>query len=270
MRALLMLVSNSFRRVRTLVIVMGVVLALFQVFLIIIGRSIDRSGSFEQLTALIPSFVRQLMGPSLTSFMSFKGIVSLGYFHLAIMGSLVGLAISVATMSTSEIESGFMDLMLARPVARHLVITRSIVLLALSVAAALAMMMLGTWTGLNLLIDSKADLPEASLILSLAANLALLMFCWGGVALAISSASRRRAVAGSITGLLALTTFLLDYVARAWQPAETVGWLSPFRYYSPLDIVTQGRLQAQNLLVLVAIALAGFAAAYYFFSRRDI
>jgi ABC-2 type transport system permease protein len=249
---------------------MGVVLALFQIFLIVIGRSIDRSGSFEQLSALIPPFIRQLMGPSLASFMSFRGIVSLGYFHLAVMGSLIGLSISVATMTASEIEIGFMDLILARPLARHRVITRSILLLSISIAGTLAMMLIGTWAGLILLAGSDAVMPEPGLILALAANLALLILCWGGVALAISAASRRRAVAGSITGLLALTTFLLDYVARAWQPAESLAWLSPFRYYNPFDIVTSGQSQPQNLLVLSGVALAGFCAAYYLFSRRDI
>jgi ABC-2 type transport system permease protein len=270
MKAPLILLAHSIKRVRTLILVMGAVLALFQVFLIVIGRSLDQSNAFEQLSAIIPPFIRQLMGPTFTSFMSFKGVVSLGYFHLAIMGSLLGLSISVATMPASEVETGFMDLILARPLARHLIITRSILLLTICIIISLSMMMLGTWAGLNFLAAKQPQWPEASLILSLAANLAALMLCWGGIALLIGSTSRRRAVAGSITGLLALTSFLLDYVARAWQPAEAVAWLSPFRYYSPLDIVTANALNAQNVLVLLGVALASFAVAYLLFSRRDI
>jgi ABC-2 type transport system permease protein len=270
MSARMILLAHSMKRVRTLVLVMGLVLVLFQVFIIVIGRSLDRSNSFEQLSSLLPPFVRQLMGPSVMSFMSFKGIIALGYFHLAVMGSLIGLSISIATMPASEIETGFMDLILARPLARHWVITRSIVLLAICIALSLALMMLGTFGGLYLLIDDRTRWPEANLIMSLAANLAMLVLCWGAVALMIGAASRRRAVAGGVTGLLALATFLLDYVARAWQPAESVAWLSPFRYYSPLDIVTTNQFPAQNLLTLAGIALAGFAIAYFWFSRRDI
>jgi ABC-2 type transport system permease protein len=96
------------------------------------------------------------------------------------------------------------------------------------------------------------------------------MLCWGGVTLAISSVSRRRSVAGSLAGLLALTTFLLDYVARAWEPAEKIAWLSPFRYYNPLDLVMGKAIPPHNLWVLAGIASAGFAVAYYFFSRRDL
>ena len=88
--------------------------------------------------------------------------------------------------------------------------------------------------------------------------------------MAIGAASRRRSVAGSIAGLLALTAFLLDYVGRMWRPAESIAWLSPFRYYSPFEIVMGNPLPSTNLVLLAGIAVAGFAAAYLLFSRRDI
>jgi ABC-2 type transport system permease protein len=98
----------------------------------------------------------------------------------------------------------------------------------------------------------------------------MLTLSWGGVAMAIGAASSRRSVAGGSAGLLALTTFLLDYVARLWQPAEKIAWLSPFRYYNPFDLISGNPLPLRNLVVLGAIAAAGFAAAYILFARRDI
>jgi ABC-2 type transport system permease protein len=270
MRDSWVLIAHSFKRVRMLVLVMSLVLAIFQVFLIVIARSIEESNAFDQMSALIPPFIRQMMGPSFASFMTFRGMVSLGYYHLPIMTSLIGLAIAIATMPTSEVELGFMDLILSRPVARYRVITRSIVVLVLCLAFVLGMMMAGTWIGLSALAPKEASLPGGDLILSLAANLGLLAMGWGGIAMAIGAASRRRAVAGSIAGFLALVTFLLDYIARAWEPAESVAWLSPFRYYNPLDLVMGEPIQPRNLMVLAAIAIAGFAIAYLAFSRRDI
>ena len=88
--------------------------------------------------------------------------------------------------------------------------------------------------------------------------------------MAIGCTSRRRSVAGTIAGLLALTMYLLDYVGRLWQPAGKVAWLSPFRYYAPFDLVMGRPLSAMNLVVLGAIAAAGFAASYVAFARRDI
>ncbi|MGI8746697.1 MAG: ABC transporter permease subunit [Bryobacteraceae bacterium] len=238
--------------------------------MIVVAKSIQSSGGFAQLGAMLPSFARDLLGPSLTSFMSFSGFVCLGYFDLAVLASLVALAIALATLPASEIETGFIDLVLSRPLARHWIMTRTIVLVALSIAVVLGMMMLGTWIGLETLVPKGAGWPSARLIGSLAVNLGLLLLCWSGVAMAIGSVSRRRSVAGACAGLLALTAFLLDYVGRLWQPAESVAWLSPFRYYNPFELVMGNPLPSKNLVVLGGIAAAGFVAAYVLFSRRDI
>ncbi|MCI0486317.1 MAG: hypothetical protein L0229_06925 [Blastocatellia bacterium] len=270
MKSGLNLLAHSLKRVRTLILVMGLLLAGFQVFLTLVARSLHNTDAFEQVAEIVPDFVRQLMGPSFIGLMSFGGIISIGYFHLAIMGSLVGLTIALATECASEIETGFMDLILARSLARHWVITRSIAALSVCTVFVLVMMMAGTYAGLYWLAPEGAKWPAPHIIRSLAINLGALMMCWGGVALAIAAASRRRSVAGSFAGLFALATFLLDYVARAWQPAEKAAWLSPFRYYAPMDIVMELEVPGRNLWVLVGIALAGFIIAYVLFSRRDI
>ncbi|MEP7271082.1 MAG: ABC transporter permease subunit [Acidobacteriota bacterium] len=270
MKGPLALLANSLRRVRFLVLTLGVLMAGFQILLTLVAGSIERSHGFGDLSALIPDFMQQIMGPAFVGLMSFGGIVCVGYFHLAVMGSLIGLVIAVATEPAAEIESGVMDLILSRPIARPWVILRSVVLLVICTVFVLLMMMLGTSAGLRLLAPVGAVWPTCQLIRSLAINLGVLMFCWGGITLAISSTCRRRSIAGALAGVLALTTFLLDYVARAWEPAESVAWLSPFRYYSPLDLVTGLGIPAKNLWVLGGIGVAGIAFAYWYFSRRDI
>ena len=270
MKRLLILTRHSLGRIRVLLLVMGTLLAVFQVFLIVVAGSIQRSDAFEQIGALLPPFVREMLGPSVTSFMSFPGIVCVGYFHLSVMGALIALSIVLATVPASEIETGFMDLILSHPMARHLIITRTVLIVVVSTAVLLAMMLAGTWIGLNALAPTDARWPSPGLVLSLAANLALLMLCWSGIAMAIGSAARRRSVAGGLAGIIALGAFLLDYIARAWQPAESVAWLSPFRYFNPFQLLDGNPLAAKNVLVLGSIAVCGFAVSYFIFSRRDI
>jgi ABC-2 type transport system permease protein len=269
-RSAFLLLNHSLKRVRGLVLTTGILLSAFQVVLILVGKSFQNNGGFEQLGALIPPVIRELMGPSIVTFLSFAGIVSLGYFHLAPMGALIGVAIALATMPASEVETGFADLILARPLARHWIITRTIAAVFLSTALLLALMTAGTWTGLQALGPKDAEWPSVKLIGSLALNLGMLMLCWSGIALAIGAGARRRSTAGALGGLLALATFLLDYVGRLWQPAESVAWLSPFRYYNPFDLVMGTPLPMKNLEVLGGIAVAGYIAAYFLFARRDI
>lgn len=270
MRRAVLLLVYSLQRVRTLVVTTGLLLAALQLVLIFVAGAIQTSGGFDQLSAIIPPFARELLGPSVTVVMSFGGIACMGYFELAVMGALIAVAVTLATIPASEVETGYMDLILARPLARHWIITRTVILTTLVPAVLIAWMVAGTWAGLRMFAPPGIQWPSPRLINSLAINLGMLTLCWGGIAMAIGAASSRRSVAGGTAGLLAFATFLLDYVARLWQPAEKIAWLSPFRYYNPFDLVTGNPLPLKNLLVLGAIAATGFAAAYVLFARRDI
>ena len=270
MRIASLLVLHSLKRVRTLLLITGLLLGAFQLVLILVAGSIQNSGGFEQLAALLPAFFRELLGPALASFMSFSGIVSVGYFHLTVIGALMAVAVTLATIPTAEVESGFSDFILSRPVARHWIITRTIVVTVLGCGFIVVLMVLGTWGGLHAFGRRDVQWPSSRLITSLAVNLYMLAMCWGGVALAIASAARRRSIAGGAAGLLALGCYLLDYIGRLWQPAEKLAWLSPFRYYNPFELMMGNPLPMKNLIVLAAVAVAGFIAAYILYARRDI
>uniref|UniRef100_Q027E1 ABC-2 type transporter n=1 Tax=Solibacter usitatus (strain Ellin6076) TaxID=234267 RepID=Q027E1_SOLUE len=257
-------------RVRKFLLAAGVLLAGFQVVLILQANSIQASNSFSKMGEMVPAFARDLMGPSFVMFLTFKGIVCLGYFHPIVMGALVSAAVTLATIPVMEIETGFIDLVLARPVARHWIVTRSILAALISIIYLLAMMAVGTWIGLSNFATTDAGRPSAGLVGSLALNLGFLMFCWAGIAMAIGCACRRRGSAGAIAGLLALTAYLTDYIGRTWKPAESIAWLSPFRYYKPFELLMGAALPAKSLYVLGGIAAAAFALAYLLYSRRDI
>lgn len=269
MTVLRLLLTLSLKRARNLLIAAGLLLAGFQVLLVFIAGSVERGDDFEQLAELLPPFVRALLGPSLASVMSFKGVVCLGYFDLIIVVGLLALTITLATLPASEIETGFADLILARSLPRHWIITRTIVLQLLVLGLMLALMMAGTWAGLVMVAPKGAQWPPLGMIGALALNLGMLMLCWGGVALALA-ATCRRSVAGAVTGLLAFVSLLLDLTGRLWPPAEGLSRLSPFRYFVPFDLVMGRSLPVENILLLWAVAMTGFILAYYFFSQRDI
>jgi len=264
----ILLLSLSLKRARTLLVATGLLLAAFQVLLVLIASSIHPS-KFEDLAALLPPFVRALLGPAVASVMSFGGIVCLGYFDLAIVAALLALIIALATLPASEVETGFADLILARPLRRHWIITRTIALVLISTLMMVALMMAGTWVGLAMLAPDDAQWPSPMMIGSLALNLGMLMLCWSSVALALAAACRR-SVASATTGLLALAALLLDLTARLWPAAEPFAWLSPFRYFIPFDLVMGTALPVENILVLWAITMSGFTVAYLLFSQRDI
>jgi hypothetical protein len=265
------LLFHSCRRVRALILGAGALLAGFQILLCLAAKAAQELNAYSQLSALVPDFLRQLMGPSLFALMSFSGIVCVGYFHFVVVCGLVGLVMAVATEVSAEIEIRFMDLILSRPVARHSLITRSIVLLIGCSVFLLGAMVLGSSLGLYLLAPSDIARSTMKLIRLLVYNLEALIFCWGGLTIAIASISRRRSVAGAMAGLLALSTYLFDYVAQIWTPGAKIAWLFPFHYYNALKLISSGGIPPlRDIQVLLFIGIIAITLAYVLFSRRDV
>jgi hypothetical protein len=270
MSATLVLVRHSLTRSRGLMIGLGVMLGAFQFLLTQVAAYLMRQNAFNQLSLLIPDFVRTAAGPSALAFMSFSGIVGLGYFHPVVITALTGLMIVIATEPAAEVEMRFVDFTLARPLARRTVIARTLIVLAIAGTVALALMLAGTWIGLTCCTPADAERPSFSLTVSLTIELASVMACWAGVTLAIAAGTRRRAVAAALAGASALGAYLLDYLGRAWQPAAAISAFSPFHYFEPMTVVMGGTLSVRNLTVLATIGASGALLGSWLFSRRDI
>jgi hypothetical protein len=264
------LLLHSARRARSLLLTISVLLACFQLLLCLAARTLQQSGAFGQLSALIPQFLREFMGPSLISLMSFGGIVAIGYFHIAVIGGLVGFTVALATESAAEIESRFIDLILSRPLPRHWLITRSIVLISAGVTLTLSSMLLGTMAGLYWLAPPQLVPDTLRLVRSMVLNLGAMMLCWGGISLAVTSFLRRRSVAGALAGILALTSYLFDYIARVWTPAARFSWLSPFHYFSGMNLIAGDTSVWRDIRILLTTAVCGCVVAYVQFERRDL
>jgi len=270
MHGTLTLLRHSLGRLRGLVAAMAIVVALFQVLLVRVAGTLQESAGFSGLAAVLPPFVRQMAGEALFTFMSFSGIVCLGYFHPIIIAALCGMAIAAATEPAAEIETRFLDAILVRPVRRQAIIVRSVVLLLLLPALVLFAMVAGTAAGLHWLAPPGVQLPGAGLIASLAGNLWALLVCVGGWSLAVAAASRRRSVAGTIAGVATLVLFLVDYLARAWKPADAVAWLSPFHYFRAMELLMGRPLALSHVAVLLVAGAVGMALAWLVFTRRDL
>lgn len=268
MKGPVLLLKLALKRARMLLLATGLLLGAFQVLMVFIASSI-KPAAMDQLATFLPPFVQKVLGPAVASVMSFGGIACIGFFDLVIVIALLALVTALGTLPAAEIETGVADLLLARPLPRHWIMTRTVALVVFAIGSMLTLMMAGTWLGLAWFATEIDPWPPVGMVLSLAANLGLLIFCWGGIAMAFGAACRR-GVAGATTGLLALCTLLLDLVRSIWTPAEHVAWLSPFHYFVPFDIVMGRPVPGENLVVLWAIGMTGITAAYFLFSQRDI
>ena len=270
MRSVAALTWHSLRRFSGLLLISGLVLAGFQIVLVAAAAYLDRSHAFSQFALLFPPFVREMMGPMFFAMLSFTGVVCLGYFHIAVLSTLVGLMVALGTEPTAEIESGFADLILAKPMPRHVPITRTVIILILSATLLLGLMMIGTFAGLALLAPQGSARPALALVLRMSANLGSLLLCWGSLALAAGSCVRRRAVPGAIVSLLALVSFLLVYLGQLWKPAEGISRISPFYYFRMLQLIVKESFPLHDISILLGVALCGIVFAYVVYAKRDL
>jgi ABC-type transport system involved in multi-copper enzyme maturation permease subunit len=269
-KAGLALLIHSARRMRPLVLVSASLLAGFQLLLALAAQSLQDLNTFSGLTALVPDFLKQVLGTSFLTIMSFRGIACLGYFHVAIVAFLVGLMIAIATEPVTESEMRFLDLILSHPLRRHWIITRTIALMTVCVLVLLGAMVLGTKLGLYWLVASDTARATFAVVPRLVFNLGVLLLCWGGIALVLASMARRRSVAAAVAALLAVTCYMTDVISQVWKTLKPAAPYSPFHYYNSLNLITGSANAGHDILVLACITAACFILAYLLFGSRDL
>lgn len=267
MKGVAVLVGHSLRQRRHFLVAVDLVLFLFQIVMIYAASELHRKGAFAQLESVVPAFMQQwtnMVG------LSFRGIVLFGYSHPIVIIFLVAMAIAVSSEIGLEIESKFVDLLMARPLPRATPVLRSTIVLVVATVAALGSMFAGSWLGLTLIAPETATAPEHALILSMATNLGALVLAWGGVTLAIASVAKRRAAAVGTAALLAFVMFVLDYLGRFWDKARDLSKISPFHYYEPFGMIGGNALSPSDVAILGAIFATGTIFALVVYSRRDL
>lgn len=267
MRALLV---RSATQARYLLIGAWVLLFGFQMILIGQAEEIQRTQSFGRLAELMPAFLQRGLGSRAMLLATFRGTVAFGYFHPVVCLVVAFVAMYVATEPAHEIESGLVDLELARSMPRHRLITRSLILAELTIAAAVVLMGAGTSLGLRAFGAAPMDMPPMAMRARLLLNLAATSSCFAGFALFVGSLSRRWTTAFTTAALTAVVLYLLDFLAIGWPPVRALSWISPFHYYPALSVVAGDSPLGRDVAILFGAGAAFSGAAYWCFGRRDL
>jgi ABC-type transport system involved in multi-copper enzyme maturation permease subunit len=261
------LVRRSLARHRALIASLTILLSGLQFLIVVIAASLQRDGLYSQLAALVPAFIQEAMGGAFSA--TFGGTIALGFFHPVVMLSLSCAAIYMASEPAGEVEDGLVDLVVARPVPRRLVVTRSAFVYASVTAFIVLLMFLANRTALRWLAPAGAEVP-ASRLWWVALNLLAVVWCFGAAALALGARLRRRAAAAGGVALAAVFLYLLQFAAAAWVPLRPFGRISPFHYYEALRTLQGLGTPAKDIAVLLSAMMALLAAAYASYLHRDL
>jgi ABC-2 type transport system permease protein len=241
----------------------------FQVLLIAHATEIERSSGFGRIADLVPQFLQRGLGAQALLLATFKGSVSFGYFHPVIVCAVSLIAIYIATEPAHEVESGLVDLVLARSVPRHRILTRSLLLSMAAAVGLTALMLCGTYVGLRTIAPEFAW-PSLRLLAMLAIHLVAVAWCCAAIALFVAASVNRWTTAFTIGAGVVIVGYLVDFLAIGWPPARVIAWAFPFNYYPALLIVGGTAHTARDLGILFTATVVFSALAYWKFERRDL
>ena len=264
------LLARSAAQARYALIGSGVLLCGFQMVVIGQAAEIQRTQAFGRLAELMPAFLQRGLGSRAMLLATFKGSVAFGYFHPVVCLVVAFVAMYIATEPAHEIESGLVDVELARAMPRHRLLTRSLVLAHLAILGAVLLMFAGTSMGLRIFDTGGMDVPPASMRISLLANLAATASCFTAFALLLATIARRWVTAFTTAALSVVVLYLLDFLAIGWPLLKKLAWISPFHYYPALGIVAGDATLGRDMATLLGAGAVCAAAAYWRFGRRDL
>lgn len=244
----------------------GVMVA--EVFMVWVSAQMGGGRGFEIfLEQILPPDMRYLIYEQF-GVGSFEGLVAFGFQHPMFLVAVVSFVLAAATVPAAERETGFMDLVLARPVRRRSYLAAILLLVATGAAVLPTALLAGVGTGLATVETVPPGLTWADYVPA-AAALGSVLLAVGGIGLLAAVSARRRGPAiGRAVGLV-LVFYWLDFVGPLWDLLETARWISPFAYFDPAGAVSAG-VGGLDTTVLLAVFAATAGAAFLEFRRQDL
>lgn len=240
----------------------GIVLALFGTTYIIVFPQVQ-----EQIRSIADWEVYQAMGFDMGTFEGFLGSTVVLFIPLV-------LAIYVISSSThslaGEEDEGTLELLLAMPLERWQIVSAKALAMGLSIFLILAIV--GAWNSwvLNQMKNVVAvDISSRQLFVAVI-NAWPLTLLVGMIGLFLGAwLPTRRAASITLTAFYLVSYFTENFASHL----KSLAALRPFSIFSYFDTSTrvfQEGVQAQDVLILLGLALAFFGLALWSFQRRNV
>lgn len=167
-----------------------------------------------------------------------------------------------------EIDRGTIDVLLGLPVSRRVIYFCETIGWVVGGALMIGAGAVGYAIGSQAMpLEGR---PEWALVRLIMFNMFCLYIAVGGVVFLVSSLSERRARAVFTVFGIVLASFLVNFLAQFWSPAEPFAFLSVIEYYRPANILKTGSLPRGDIAVLLAVGGLAWIAGCEITARRNI
>ena len=209
------------------------------------------------------------MGTDLGDTIGPEVLVSIAWVHPVMLAMIAAHATIFSTrLPAGEVDRGTIDVLLGLPVSRWWLYFSELVMFAATGLFILCMAVMGNRIG-GLFVEPEMRAALGSVIIVIF-NLFSLYFAVGALGWLVSSLSDRRGKAiGIVFGIL-VASFLLNFLAQFWEPADTVSFLSILDYYQPINVIRDGSWPLVDMAILLLLGSTLWVVAGMVLARRDL
>ncbi len=214
-----------------------------------------------------PEAIEAFVGGS-ADFLSPAGWLASALAHPIVLALLTAAGLSVAAGAVAtEVERGTIDLVLTRPVGR----LRFLGAKAAAALVSITVVEAGGFVGVlvaRVTVEGMDQLGVGEILRPFLVSWVLFAALTMVGILASSRMSLRSRAIGASVGLI-VGWYFLNFVAQLIDGISWLRFASPFHYFRPAEILTDGSLGTKGL-ALVALGVVALGAALAVFARRDL
>ncbi len=237
---------------------------------VIIVPNVEMLEQMADLMETLPPILIQALGGGDVEFMATpEGYLTLQYFGYMLLVFGIYAVIGGLNVTANDEERGTMDIFLSLPIARWRLILEKFLAYSLLLIGVVLLSFVGMWLGI-VITPAQTDIDMGKIVAAtvnqIPGSLLVLAFT-----LFVTSLVRRRGLAIAIAAVFIVGGYFLDTLGRAAPDsiAETLSYLSLFRYYDAVGVIQNGLNWGNISLLLVVTALLA-AGGMWLFERRDV
>ncbi len=251
-------------------VLFSLALLLVEVLLnLVLPQILDQMDEMIARMPFMREFVAALLGIDIEGEITAQLMQAFVWVHPTVLTLLWANEVMFCTrFPAGEIDRGTIDVLLALPLSRRRIYLCETIVFLLG-----GMMMLGAGAigyaigSQSLPVESR---PAWILVAMILVNLFSLYVSIGGVAFLVSSLSDRRGRAVFAIFAIIVASFLINFLAQFWAPAEPFAFLSVVEYYQPANIIRNGTLPTRDIGVLLGVGSIAWIAGREIVARRSV
>lgn len=264
------LLAKSLRETWAVTVVIAIAVAILEALLAYILPTY--ASQFVEMWAQIEFFkgvLEALVGASLGDNIGPHVLLSIAWVHPGLLAMVAAQATVFSTrLPVGEVDRGTIDVLLGLPVSRWRLYACELIMLMATGVFILCFAVIGNRIG-GLFVDAEMRTALSAIMIVLI-NLFTLYLAVAALGWLVSSMSDRRGKAiGIVFGIL-IASFLLNFLAQFWKPADAVSFLSILSYYQPMSVIQDGAWPLADVAILLALGSTLWVAAGIVLARRDL